>query len=50
MIIIQGLILTILAVLAGLVSFLIGLIGWIMLKQMKQELHLKISIDPGKKN
>ena len=46
---IQWLILTILAVLAGMVSLVIGLISWIILKLMKEELHLKIKIDPGKK-
>lgn len=47
---IQGLILTILAVLAGLVAFLIGFIGWVILKLMKEELNLKITTDPNSKN
>ena len=47
---IPGLILLILGVLASLVSFVIGLIGWIILKLMKEELHLKINFDPDKKD
>ena len=48
--IISGIILAILSVLAGLVAFLIGLIGWIILKLMKDELHLDIKIGPGNKD
>jgi hypothetical protein len=48
--IIPGIILTILLVLAGLVAFLIGLIGWIILKLMKDELHLKFTVGSGKKS
>ena len=47
--IIPGLILAILGILAGLVSFLIGLVGWVVLKLMKEELHLDIKIDSTKK-
>lgn len=47
--IIQGLVLTFLAVIAGLVSVLIGLVGWIVLKLMKDELHLDIKINSGDK-
>jgi hypothetical protein len=47
---IPGLILLILGVLASLVSFLIGLVGWIILKLMKEELHLKINLGSDKKN
>ncbi|MDR3577947.1 MAG: hypothetical protein P4L50_29125 [Anaerolineaceae bacterium] len=43
---IQWLFLTILAVLAGMISLVIGLISWLILKLMKEELHLKIKIDP----
>jgi hypothetical protein len=36
--------------LGGLLSFLIGLVGWIVLKLMKDELHLNITFDSEKKN
>jgi hypothetical protein len=48
--VIPGLILLILGVLASLVSFVIGLIGWIILKLMKEELHLKINLGSDKKD
>jgi uncharacterized protein YneF (UPF0154 family) len=48
--VIPALIITILAVLSGLLSFLIGLIGWIVLKLMKEELHLNITLESEKKN
>ncbi len=47
---IQGLVLTFLAIIAGLVSVLIGLVGWIVLKLMKDELHLDIKINSGDKS
>ena len=47
---IQGLALTFLAIIAGLVSVLIGLVGWIILKFMKNELHLDIKINSGNKS
>ena len=47
---IQWLILTILAILAGMISLVVGLVGWIILKLMKEELHLKINLDPPKKD
>jgi hypothetical protein len=42
---IQGLLLIILAVVAGLITFLVGFVGWIILKLMKEELHLQITIN-----
>jgi uncharacterized protein YneF (UPF0154 family) len=48
--VIPALMITILAVLGGLLSFLIGLVGWIVLKLMKDELHLNITFDSEKKN
>ena len=48
--IIPGILLTLLSVLAGLVAFLIGLLSWIILKLMKDELHLKFTIDADKKS
>jgi uncharacterized protein YneF (UPF0154 family) len=38
------------AILVGLVAFLIGLIGWVVLKLMKEELHLDIKIKSDGKN
>ncbi|HEY9078066.1 MAG TPA: hypothetical protein VIO61_16135 [Anaerolineaceae bacterium] len=46
---ITGLFFALMSFLAGLVVFLIGLIGWIILKLMKEELHLDIKIGSGKK-
>jgi len=41
--IIPGIILILLAIVGGLVVFLIGLLGWFILKLMKEELHLDIT-------
>ncbi len=48
--IIQGLVLTFLAIIADLVSVLIGLVGWIIMKVMKDELYLDIKINSGEKS
>jgi hypothetical protein len=47
---IPGLILTILAVLASLIVLLIGLVGRLVLKFMKEELHLDFKIGSDKKD
>ena len=41
--IIPGIILILLAIVGGLVVFLIGLLSWFILKLMKEELHLHIT-------
>lgn len=48
--VIQGILLTFLAIIAGLVSILIALLGWIVLKLLKNELHLDIKINSDKKS
>jgi hypothetical protein len=48
--VIPGLILFILGILASLILFVIGLFGRIILKLMKDELNLKINLDPDKKD
>jgi uncharacterized protein YneF (UPF0154 family) len=48
--IIQSAVLTMFAVLVGLVVLLFGLIGWVVLKLMKEELHLDIKIKSVDKN
>ena len=47
--IITGFLFAILTILAGLVTLLIGLIGWVILKLMKEELHLNIKIEANNK-
>jgi len=42
--ILSGIFLIVMTVLAGLVAFLIGLVGWVVLKLMKEELHLDIKV------
>jgi len=41
--IIPGIILILLAIVGGLVVFLIGFLGWVILNLMKEELHLHIT-------
>lgn len=48
--IIQGILLTFLAIIAGLVSILIALVSWIVLKLFKKELHLEIKINSDGKS
>lgn len=48
--VIQGILLTFLVVIAGLVSILIALAGWIVLKLLKNELHLEIKINSDRKS
>jgi len=48
--VIQGIVFTLFAFLIGLAAFLIGLIGWVILKLMKEELHLDIKIKSSDKN
>ena len=47
---IPSIIIAILTILAGLVAFLVGFVGWIILKLMKDELNLKITTDSNKDN
>lgn len=48
--VIQGILLTFLAIITGLVSILIALLGWIVLKLLKNELHLDIKINSESKS
>jgi hypothetical protein len=47
---IQGIVFTLFAFLIGLGAFLIGLISWVILKLMKEELYLDIKIKSDSKN
>ena len=42
---IPSIIIALLIILAGLVAFIVGLVGWIILKLMKEEIHLNITTD-----
>lgn len=44
--IIQVIALALFGLLAGLIVYLVGMIGWIVLKLLKEELHLKIRFGP----
>lgn len=46
---ITGLIIALLTLLVGLFASLVGFIGYVVLKLMKEELNLKIKIDSEKK-
>jgi len=48
--VIQGILLTFLGVIAGLVSILIAFVSWIVLKLLKKELHLEIKINSDRKS
>lgn len=47
---IQAFFFILLAILAGLIALLMGLIGRVILTWMKEMLHLEIKIEPGKKD
>lgn len=48
--IIPSILIALLTLLAALATLLIGLLGWVILKLMKEMLQLDIKIEPGKKS